>query len=249
MSCFETAGSGQDTDRRGAFGFEIVGGTERWSFERGAVERKICMATCVDSSFLPCCWYWSMSATKALDLVARAAASAAQHGLGQLVQAELVHLAGEPNLGVGIEPQAEEPLGRVAGPLDVARARPRAAAPALHAAARSHCPSAGPHRPRRARRHSRAAAPRARPGQAAGPIRSAPASTTFVSSAIASSFSSSHHKSDDERQTRIDSRRAALRPRWPAGENGRSGRSRDHRACTVRRPCARPREPWRQNIR
>ncbi len=53
-------------------------------------------------------------------LVAGASAGAAQHGLGQLVQAELVHLAGEPDLGIGVEPQAEEPLGRLPGPLEVA---------------------------------------------------------------------------------------------------------------------------------
>ena len=53
-------------------------------------------------------------------LVAGAAAGAAQDGLGQLVQAELVHLAGEADLGVGIQPQAEEPLGRLAGAIEVA---------------------------------------------------------------------------------------------------------------------------------
>jgi hypothetical protein len=54
-------------------------------------------------------------------LVAGPAARAAEHGLGQLVLTELVHLAGQPDLGVGIEPQAKEPLRRLAGPIDVAR--------------------------------------------------------------------------------------------------------------------------------
>ena len=53
-------------------------------------------------------------------LVAGAAAGAAEHGLGQLVQAELVHLARQADLGVGVEAEAEEPLGRLAGAVEVA---------------------------------------------------------------------------------------------------------------------------------
>ena len=55
-------------------------------------------------------------------LVAGTSAGAAQHGLGQLVQAELVHLAGQGDLRLGVQPQAEEPLGGLAGAVDVARA-------------------------------------------------------------------------------------------------------------------------------
>ena len=149
MSWSETAGAGEDTDRGGAGGFGIVGGRSV-AFEPGrrGVERKTCMATCVDSSLLALPLVLEHEATSAVDLVARAAAGAAEHGVGQLVQAELMHLAGQPNLGVGIEPQAKEPLGRVPRRARRHPCRRPAAAPALHAAARSRCPSAGPRRRR-----------------------------------------------------------------------------------------------------
>ena len=101
------------------------------------VERRICMATCTAWSSLSCRWYWSIRPTSADGLVAGAAAGAAQQGLGQLVQAELVHLAGQADLGVGVEPQAEEPLGRLAGAVDVARSARPPAAPAPRGASGS----------------------------------------------------------------------------------------------------------------
>ena len=85
------------------------------------VERRICMATCTACVGLVLPLILEHQADQRGRLVAGAAASAAEHGVGQLVQAELVHLAGEPDLGLGIEPQAEEPLGRLPGALDVAR--------------------------------------------------------------------------------------------------------------------------------
>ena len=53
-------------------------------------------------------------------LVAGTAAGTAEHGVGELVQAELVHLAGQAHLGVGIQPQAKEALGRLACAVEVA---------------------------------------------------------------------------------------------------------------------------------
>ena len=58
--------------------------------------------------------------TSAVALLPARRRRAAEHRLGQLVQAELVHLAGQADLRVGIEPQAEEPLGRLAGALEIA---------------------------------------------------------------------------------------------------------------------------------
>ncbi len=43
----------------------------------------------------------------------------AKQGFGQLVQAKLVHLAGEPDLRLGIEPESEKPFGGVPCPLGV----------------------------------------------------------------------------------------------------------------------------------
>ena len=84
-------------------------------------------------------------------LVAGAAAGAAQDGLGQLVLAKLAHLAGEADLGVGIEPQAEEPLGRRrARSRSPVKTDSRSAAP--RAASSWCCRAAGPRRPSPMRR-------------------------------------------------------------------------------------------------
>ena len=61
-----------------------------------------------------------MSETSAARLPPGPSTGSAEHGLGQLVHAELVHLRGELDLGIGVEPEAEESLGRLAGPGDVA---------------------------------------------------------------------------------------------------------------------------------
>ena len=53
-------------------------------------------------------------------LVAGAAAGAAEDRLAQLVQAEPAHLSGQADLGVGVEPQAEQALGGLAGAVEVA---------------------------------------------------------------------------------------------------------------------------------
>ncbi len=53
-------------------------------------------------------------------LVAGATAGAGEHGLSQLVQAELLHLAGQRDLRFRVESQAEEPLGGLPGSLDLA---------------------------------------------------------------------------------------------------------------------------------
>ena len=49
------------------------------------------------------------------------ALGASQDRFGFFVHAEAAHLAGEGDLRFGIEPQAEEPLGRVAGALVIAQ--------------------------------------------------------------------------------------------------------------------------------
>ena len=82
--------------------------------------RRICIAICAACSSLPWRWNCVISSTNALALAAGAAAGAAEHGFGQIVQAELVHLAGEADLSVGIEPEAEEPLGGMPGSVCVA---------------------------------------------------------------------------------------------------------------------------------
>ena len=45
---------------------------------------------------------------------------AGEHGFGQGVHVELVHLRGELHLKIGIEPEVEQPLGRLAGALGIA---------------------------------------------------------------------------------------------------------------------------------
>ncbi len=54
-------------------------------------------------------------------VAARPSPGPGEDRLGQLVHAELVHLGGELDLGLGVEPEAEEPLRRLPRPLDVAR--------------------------------------------------------------------------------------------------------------------------------
>ena len=77
------------------------------------------MATCTAWSILSCRWYWVIRLASTDALVAGTSAGSAEQGLGQLVQPELVHLAGQADLGLGVEPEAEEPLGRLASAVDV----------------------------------------------------------------------------------------------------------------------------------
>ena len=117
----------------------------------------------------------------------------AEDGLGELVQSELVHLAGQPHLGVGIESQAEEPLGRLAGPFEISvcdrqpkhsssrrfiRVLSSGWTDSVVARARARSPSCSSSSARSSRKSD----------------SGFDDSATLVISAIASSFSSSHHR-------------------------------------------------------
>ena len=181
-------------------------------------------------------------------LVAGTAAGAAQHGLGQLVQAELVHLAGQADLGVGIQPQAEEPLGGLSGAIQIAREdrEPhRQFLAALHGGVVHRLNGIGQHQrvvplPLLLQQFGQL-----EPEIGLGPRRLGDP----VNSAIASSLSSFHQRMVAEAQPRIEGVGGRRRPLRPGCGSGRPGRSERRRSGSARRPCVGPESRSRRDIR
>ncbi len=106
------------------------------------------------------------------------------------------------DLGLGLEPKAEEPLGRLAGSIDVACPHGDTQGQSPRGAAGSHCRAAGRRRAAPAHRQNRACCSISSARSIRRSDSGRAASTTLVSSTIASSFASSPHQRIERKASR-----------------------------------------------
>ena len=236
----QPAGASQDADRGGAAGVGVVGivdvrvglAQSPWSSVGSAWRPARRYRACPGSDTGASC---PTSAVALLPARRRARPSTAS---ASSCRPSWFIWPARLDLGLGVEPQAEQPLGRLAGALEVAgqdRQPQRQLLAALHGRS---CRAAERRRPGPGRRPARPVAPAARPGRAAAPTRT---STFRRPWRIRRSPRPSRRSTSGSRSGPAAGRprRPVSAPRRPGGGNGSPDRSRDRHACRARTPCAR----------